>query len=156
DETTLTILDVPDAFTLDIVTEIKPEENTALEGLYRSSGTYCTQCEPEGFRKITYSLDRPDVMTRYTARITADKAACPVLLSNGNCVDKGDMPGGRHFAVWEDPFPKPSYLFALVAGDLAHLHDTFTTMSGKKVDLFIWVNHGNEDRCAHAMQSLKR
>ena len=155
DENSLTISDVSDHFTLDIVTEIKPEENTALEGLYKSSGNYCTQCEPEGFRKITYYLDRSDVMTKFTTRIQADKKTCPVLLSNGNCVDKGELPGGRHFAVWEDPHKKPCYLFALVAGDLAHLHDTFTTMSGKKVDLYIYVNPGNEDKCRHAMDSLK-
>ncbi|MDD9899953.1 MAG: M1 family aminopeptidase, partial [Alphaproteobacteria bacterium] len=152
---TLTVHNVPDTFTLKIVTEIKPEENTALEGLYKSSGNYCTQCEPEGFRKITYYLDRPDIMTTFTTRIEADKKSCPVLLSNGNCIDKGDLDGGRHYAVWEDPFKKPCYLFALVAGDLASVHDTFTTMSGRKVDLYIYVNHGNEDKCTHAMESLK-
>ena len=155
DADTLTISDVPDKFTLDIVTEIFPEKNTALEGLYSSSGNYCTQCEPEGFRKITYYLDRSDVMTKFTTRIEADKNKCPVLLSNGNCIEKGELGGGRHFAVWEDPFVKPCYLFALVAGSLAHVHDTFTTMSGRKVDLYIYVNKGNEDKCAHAMQSLK-
>jgi aminopeptidase N len=156
DDDTLTISDVPDKFTLDIVTEICPEKNTALEGLYSSSGNYCTQCEPEGFRKITYYLDRSDVMTKFTTRIEADKAKCPVLLGNGNCIDKGDLGGGRHFAVWEDPFVKPCYLFALVAGNLGHIHDTFTTMSGRKVDLYIYVNPGNEDKCAHAMESLKK
>jgi aminopeptidase N len=156
DDDSLTLHDVPDTFTLDIVTEIYPEKNTALEGLYCSSGNYCTQCEPEGFRKITYYLDRSDVMTTFTTRIEADKTACPVLLSNGNCIEKGDLEGGRHYSVWEDPFVKPCYLFALVAGNLAHIHDTFTTMSGKKVDLYIFVNHGNEDKCAHAMDSLKR
>jgi len=155
DDSHLTVLDVPDHFTLETVTEIKPEQNTALEGLYNSGGNYCTQCEPEGFRKITYYLDRSDVMTKFTTRIEADKAVCPVLLSNGNCTDKGDLGNGRHYAVWEDPFVKPSYLFALVAGNLAHIHDTFTTMSGRKVDLYIYVNHGNEDKCAHAMKALK-
>ncbi|MCE9507633.1 MAG: aminopeptidase N [Alphaproteobacteria bacterium] len=155
DESSLTILDVPDTFTLDVTTEIHPEKNTALEGLYSSSGNYCTQCEPEGFRKITYYLDRSDVMAKFTTRIEADKASCPILLSNGNCLEKGDLGGGRHFAVWEDPFMKPSYLFALVAGNLGHIHDTFTTMGGKKVDLYIYVNPGNEDKCRHAMQSLK-
>ena len=155
DADTLTVSDVPDRFTLDTVTEICPEKNTALEGLYSSSGNYCTQCEPEGFRKITYYLDRSDVMTKFTTRIEADKKTCPVLLSNGNCIEKGELGSGRHFAVWEDPFVKPCYLFALVAGNLGHVHDTFTTMSGKKVDLYIYVNHGNEDKCAHAMQSLK-
>ncbi|HYD19240.1 MAG TPA: aminopeptidase N [Patescibacteria group bacterium] len=155
DENSLTVSDVPDTFTLDIVTEIKPEENTALEGLYSSSGNYCTQCEPEGFRKITYYLDRSDVMTTFTTRVQADKGLCPVLLSNGNCVDKGELPDGRHFATWDDPHKKPCYLFALVAGNLAHIHDTFTTMSGKKVDLYIYVNHGNENKCDHAMLALK-
>jgi aminopeptidase N len=156
DDDTLTVSDVPDSFTLDVTTEINPEGNTALEGLYKSSGNYCTQCEPEGFRKITYYLDRSDVMTKFTTRIQADKKTYPVLLSNGNCVDKGDLPEGRHFSVWEDPHKKPAYLFALVAGNLAHIHDTFTTMNGKKVDLYIWVNPGNEDKCAHAMESLKK
>ena len=154
DDDTLTILDVNTRFTLDIVTEIYPEKNTALEGLY-GSGNYCTQCEPEGFRKITYYLDRSDVMAKFTTRIEADKKSCPVLLSNGNCIDKGDIDAARHFSVWEDPFVKPCYLFALVAGNLVHIHDTFTTMSGRKVDLYIYVNPGNEDKCGHAMQSLK-
>ncbi len=156
DDDTLTVAGVPDRFTLEVVTEIHPEQNTALEGLYSSGGNYCTQCEPEGFRKITYYLDRPDVMTTFTTRIEADKKTCPVLLSNGNCTDKGELSAGRHFAVWRDPFPKPCYLFALVAGDLATVHDTFTTMSGRKVDLYIHVNHGNEDKCGHAMKSLKK
>lgn len=154
DENTLTIHDVPDTFTLEIENDIHPEKNTALEGLYSSGGNYCTQCEPEGFRKITYYLDRSDVMTKFTTRIEADKKF-PVLLSNGNCIEKGDLADGRHYAVWEDPFVKPSYLFALVAGDLGHIHDTFTTMSGREVDLYIYVNKGNEDKCAHAMKALK-
>ncbi len=158
DDNTLTISDVGDAFTLKVVTEIHPEKNTALEGLYSSSGNYCTQCEPEGFRKITYYLDRSDVMTTFTTRIEADKETCPVLLGNGNCISRGELEDDedRHFAVWEDPFKKPSYLFALVAGNLGHIHDTFTTMSGKKVDLYIYVNPGNEDKCWHAMESLKK
>ncbi|MCK5556593.1 MAG: aminopeptidase N, partial [Alphaproteobacteria bacterium] len=155
DQNSLTIMDVPDQFTLDIITETYPEKNIALEGLYKSSGNYCTQCEPEGFRKITYYPDRSDVMTKFTTRIEADKKSCPVLLSNGNCVEKGDIGDGRHFAVWHDPFVKPSYLFALVAGNLGCISDDFTTMSGKKVDLNIYVNPGNEGKCAHAMQSLK-
>jgi aminopeptidase N len=155
DDTSLTVQDVPDSFTLETVTEIYPEKNTALEGLYSSSGNYCTQMEPEGFRKVTYYLDRSDVMTTFVTRIQADKKACPVLLSNGNCIEKGDLGGGRHYAVWDDPFHKPCYLFALVAGDLAAVHDTFRTMSGRTVDLYIYINHGNEDKCAHAMQSLK-
>jgi len=154
DDGTLTIHDVPDRFTLEIENDIHPEKNTALEGLYSSGGNYCTQCEPEGFRKITYYLDRSDVMTKFTTRIEADKKY-PVLLSNGNCIEKGDLGGDRHYAVWEDPFVKPSYLFALVAGDLGHIHDTFTTMSGRAVDLYIYVNKGNEDKCAHAMKALK-
>jgi aminopeptidase N len=154
-EDALTVHDVPDRFTLEVVTEIHPEKNTALEGLYSSSGNYCTQCEPEGFRKITYYLDRSDVMTTFTTRIEADKKSCPVLLSNGNRIDAGELAGGRHYAVWEDPFVKPSYLFALVAGNLAHIHDTFKTMSGRTVDLYIYVNPGNEDKCRHAMESLK-
>jgi len=154
DKDTLTVHDVPDHFTLEIANDIHPEKNTALEGLYSSGGNYCTQCESEGFRKITYYLDRPDVMTKFTTRIEADKKY-PVLLSNGNCIDKGDLDGNRHYAVWEDPFVKPAYLFALVAGDLGHIRDTFTTLSGRDVDLYIYVNKGNEDKCAHAMKALK-
>ena len=108
---------------------IAPARNVALEGLYVSSGVFCTQCEPEGFRRITYFPDRPDVLARYTVTMRADRSAFPVLLSNGNLVAQGALPDGRHFAKWHDPFPKPSYLFALVAGDLAALEDTFTTMS---------------------------
>ncbi len=147
---------MPDAFTLEIVTEISPAANTALEGLYLAKGIFCTQCEPEGFRRITYFLDRPDVLSVYTTRIEAPKTTLPVLLSNGNLIESGDLGGGRHFAVWSDPFPKPSYLFALVAGDLGKIEDRFTTMSGRKVDLAIYVEHGNEPRAAYAMDSLKR
>src|SRR6202453_4792772 len=118
DAETLTIPVVPAKFTLEIATEISPANNTALEGLYVSKGIFCTQCEAEGFRRITYFFDRPDVLTVYTTRIESDKAAYPVLLSNGNLIQSGDLAGGRHFAVWQDPFPKPCYLFALVAGDL--------------------------------------
>jgi aminopeptidase N len=143
-------------FILEIETECDPVGNTALSGLYQSNGIYCTQCEAEGFRRITYFYDRPDVMTRYTVRMEADKASCPVLLSNGNFQEGGDIAGtGRHFAVWQDPHPKPSYLFALVAGDLAGVYDSFTTMSGKSVQLGIYVEKGKEDRCAWAMESLK-
>ena len=157
-DTSLTIASVPaKPFTLEIVTLCDPEANTALSGLYRSRGTYCTQCEPEGFRRITYFLDRPDVLAVYTVRIEADRATTPVLLSNGNPVARGDIPGtGRHFAVWHDPFPKPSYLFALVGGDLACVPDSFVTASGRKVALGIYVEPGKEDRCAWAMDSLKR
>ena len=154
----LTIARVPSGpFTLDVVTTCDPEANTALSGLYRSSGTYCTQCEPEGFRRITCFVDRPDVLSVYTVRIEADRATAPVLLSNGNPVSRGDIADtGRHFAVWHDPFPKPSYLFALVGGDLARVPDRFVTASGREVDLNIYVEHGKEDRCAWAMESLKR
>jgi aminopeptidase N len=153
----LTIPTVPAApFILEIETECDPAGNTALTGLYQSSGVFCTQCEAEGFRRITYFYDRPDVMTRYTVRMEANKAKCPVLLSNGNFQEGGDIAGtGRHFAVWHDPHPKPSYLFALVAGDLAGVHGSFTTMSGKSVQLGIYVEKGKEDRCAWAMDSLK-
>ena len=114
---------------------ICPEENTALTGLYCSNKLYCTQCESHGFRRITYYLDRPDVMSTFTTKIIADKSLCPVLLSNGNCTEKGELEDNKHFATWEDPFKKPSYLFALVAGDLAHIKDTYVTKSGKEVSL---------------------
>jgi aminopeptidase N len=143
-------------FTLEIETVVDPSANTQLSGLYRSSGNYCTQCEAEGFRRITYFPDRPDVMAIYTTRIEADKKEAPVLLANGNLADSGDLPGGRHFVVWHDPHPKPAYLFALVGGDLACVKDTFRTMSGREVRLRIYVEHGKEDRCGYAMDSLKR
>ena len=152
----LTIADAPAAFTLQTEVEIDPEGNTALEGLYMSGGRFCTQCEAEGFRKITYFPDRPDVLSRFTVRIEADKAAYPRLLSNGNLVEAGDLPGGRHFAQWTDPFPKPCYLFALVAGELDELADSFTTMSGRTVDLRIYVDPGMAPRAAYAMDALKR
>ena len=154
-DSTLVIAQVPDAFALDIETRIAPERNTALSGLYVSGGNFCTQCEPEGFRRITYFLDRPDVMARYSVTIRADKGRCPVLLSNGNPAGQGDLPEGRHWARWVDPHPKPSYLFALVAGDLVAVEDSFTTRSGRAVKLAIWVRRGDEDKCGHAMQSLK-
>ena len=143
-------------FQLFIQTEIAPEENTALEGLYKSGGNYCTQCEAQGFRRITYFVDRPDVMSTYQVRLEADKDQYPVLLSNGNLVGDGDVEGGRHFAVWEDSTPKPCYLFALVAGDLEYVQDSFTTMSGREVDLRIYVRKGDEPQCGHAMDSLKK
>ncbi|MCF8055178.1 MAG: aminopeptidase N [Desulfocapsa sp.] len=152
----LTLLQVPDQFDLEIGTRIYPDKNTALEGLYRSSGNFCTQCEAEGFCKITYYLDRPDVMARFTTRIEADRAACPVLLSNGNLVEEGMLEGGRHYAVWQDPFPKPCYLFALVAGDLVFLQDSFVTKSGRTIDLRIYVEARNRDKCQHAMISLQK
>ena len=144
-------------FRLEIETVVDPSANTQLMGLYRSGAIYCTQCEAEGFRRITYFLDRPDVMAVYTTRIEAEKADAPVLLANGNLVASGDLPGtGRHFAVWHDPFPKPSYLFALVGGKLACVEDRFRTMSGRDVTLRIYVEAGKEARCAYAMDSLKR
>lgn len=146
----------PAAFRLDIVTRIAPAQNTALEGLYMSGGRFCTQCEAEGFRAITYSLDRPDVLARYAVRIEADKAAYPTLLSNGNLVESGDMEGGKHFAVWVDPHPKPSYLFALVAGKFDAIHDRFVTKSGRDVALAIYVDPGDANRALYAMDSLKR
>ncbi len=153
----LTIAKVPaDSFTLETTTLCNPEANTVLSGLYRSRGTYCTQCEPEGFRRIAYFIDRPDVLAIYTIRIEADAETTPVLLSNGNLVDAGRLESGRHYAVWRDPFPKPSYLFALVGGNLAKVGDRFTTASGREVDLAIYAEPGKEDRCDWAMESLKR
>jgi aminopeptidase N len=152
----LSLVEAPDAFELEVVTKIAPAANTKLEGLYQSGGIYCTQCEAEGFRRITYFPDRPDVMTTYRVTVRADRAACPVLLSNGNLAQAGDLPDGRHFAVWDDPFPKPSYLFALVAGDLSWLEDQFTTQSGRAVTLRIYTDPGNQDRCAYAMEALQR
>ncbi len=146
----------PAAFTLEIVTEIAPAKNTQLEGLYQSGGRFCTQCEPEGFRTITYFLDRPDVLAKYRVRVEADKASCPTLLANGNPVERGDLPGGRHYAVWDDPHPKPSYLFALVAGGFDSIEDSFTTMSGTKVTLGIHVDPGEASRAYYAMDCLKR
>src|SRR6266567_4675929 len=152
----LILADVPDAFTLDVEARISPEGNTALSGLYMSGGNFCTQCEPEGFRRITYFIDRPDVMARYTTTILADKRRFPVLLSNGNPVESGAESQGRHWAKWVDPHPKPSYLFALVAGDLVAVEDKFTTRSRREVELAIWVRRGDEDKCGHAMESLKK
>lgn len=143
-------------FTLEIETRIEPQNNKALEGLYQSGDIFCTQNEPEGFRKITYFLDRSDVMSVYTTRIEADKSKYPILLSNGNKTDEGDLADGRHFVVWNDPFKKPSYLFALVAGDLAKVEDSYKTVSGRNVKLEIFVDHGNEDRSQHALDSLKK
>ncbi|KEI72366.1 aminopeptidase N [Endozoicomonas elysicola] len=152
----LKILSLKESFTLKTVCRINPQENTSLEGLYKSNGMFCTQCEAEGFRKITYYLDRPDVMSRFTTRITADKTAYPVLLSNGNDIERGELDDGRHYVTWEDPFKKPSYLFALVAGDLQHVEDHFTTMSGREVTLRIFTEAHNIDQCDHAMISLKK
>jgi aminopeptidase N len=141
-------------FTLEVETLLDPSANTRLEGLYRSGSAYCTQCEAEGFRRITYYLDRPDVMSVFTVRIEASKTEAPVLLSNGNPVDSGDLPNGRHYAVWHDPHPKPSYLFALVGGDLGSIEDEFVTASGRKVKLAIHVEKGKEHRAHYAMESL--
>jgi len=152
----LTIHSPPAGGRLTVQATINPAANAALEGLYVSSGVYCTQCEAEGFRRIAYFPDRPDVLATYTATIIADRERCPVLLSNGNRVAAGPLERGRHFARWHDPFPKPTYLFALVAGDLAALEDTFTTMGGRKVALEIWSTPRNLPRCTHAMAALKR
>lgn len=152
----LSIARVPDRFELRITTRIRPQDNTELSGLYTSSGNFCTQCEAEGFRRITYFLDRPDVMARYTTTLHADRARYPVLLANGNLVATGEEGEGRHWARWEDPFPKPSYLFALVAGDLAWIEGRFTTASGREVRLFVYVQPHNIDMCGHAMQSLQK
>jgi len=156
DDKSLSVASSLDKFTLETIVEIKPEQNTELEGLYKSSGNYCTQCEPEGFRKITYFIDRPDVMAKYKVRIEANKKHYPVLLSNGNCIEQKDIDAENHYAIYEDPFPKPSYLFALVAGDLSFIKDSYKTQSGKDVALFIYCNHGDEDKCYHAMASLKK
>ncbi len=152
----LVVADAPDTFTLEIETEIAPQDNTELSGLYTSQGAFFTQCEAEGFRRITYFPDRPDVMTRFTTTIIADRVRCPVMLSNGNPGAVTDLGDGRHRVTWTDPHPKPSYLFALVAGDLVAVKDQFTTRSDRPVELGIWVRHGDEGRCAHAMHSLKR
>ena len=154
-ESGVVLRDVPDGGVLNIASTIAPSRNVALEGLYVSSGVFCTQCEPEGFRRITHFLDRPDNLARYTVTIRADRKRYPVLLSNGNLVDSGSQAKGRHFATWHDPFPKPSYLFALVAGDLAALEDRYTTASGRSVALKIFSTPANLPRCKHAMESLK-
>jgi aminopeptidase N len=152
----LTISDLPDAFLLKTVTVICPAENKALEGLYLSGGRFCTQCEAEGFRRITYFPDRPDVLSRYRVEIRALKKDFPVLLSNGNRVSAGMLENGRHYAIWEDPFPKPCYLFALVAGDLAHLTRSYKTATGKEVSLSLFVEHGKETRGTFALEALER
>jgi aminopeptidase N len=152
----LKIAKVPAAFTLETEVLIHPQANTRLEGLYVSKDLLCTQCEAEGFRRITFFPDRPDVMARFRVTLRADKTRYPVLLSNGNLVSQGDLEDGQHFAVWEDPFPKPSYLFALVAGKLSKKTDVFTTASGRKVQLEIYVEPNDLDKCAHALDALKR
>ncbi|MBE0577762.1 MAG: aminopeptidase N [Desulfuromonadales bacterium] len=154
DSETLTIPGVPEQFALETLVEINPDANTALEGLYLASGLYCTQCEAQGFRKITYYPDRPDVMARYTTTLVADADSSPILLANGNLIDSGILDDGRHYATFEDPFLKPSYLFAMVAGRLTVIEDSFTTMSGRKVGLQIFVEERNRYKCDHAMASL--
>src|SRR5690606_11030059 len=137
--TTLTIHEPPPRrFVLETEVTLNPESNVRLMGLYRSNGTWCTQCEPEGFRRITFYLDRPDILAPFKVTMTADPKLAPVLLSNGNLIDKGVIADGNHYAVWEDPFPKPSYLFAMVAGGLGSIHDEFVTASGRKVALGIY------------------
>ncbi|MFH7523911.1 aminopeptidase N [Aeromonas enteropelogenes] len=153
-EGSLTLFNLPTECVLTIVTLLDPAANSALEGLYKSGDAYCTQCEAEGFRRITYYLDRPDILARYSTRITADKAKYPFLLSNGNKVDSGNLDGGCHFVQWQDPFPKPSYLFALVAGDFDVERGSYVTRSGRKVALEIFVDKGNLDRASFAMESL--
>ena len=153
---TLTIRDAPDSFVLDTEVAIRPGANKSLEGLYASSGNLCTQCEAEGFRRISWFPDRPDVLARFRTRITADPERYPVLLSNGNAVERGTRGDGRRYVVWEDPYPKPAYLFALVAGRLERVEDAFTARSGREVALHIYVEPHNVDRCDHAMRSLKR
>jgi len=144
-----------DSHSVEIVTEVNPRANTKLMGLYESGGILCTQCEAEGFRRITFFPDRPDVLSRYRVRMTADKARYPIMLANGNREDAGELPGGRHWAEWHDPFPKPCYLFAMVAGNLAANRDSFITRSGRTVQLGIWVREGDLPRTGHAMESLK-
>lgn len=157
DDRRLVIRNIVDEFLhLETTVSIDPENNKALSGLYRSQNVYCTQCEPEGFRRITWYIDRPDVLSTFLVRLEADKTETPILLANGNLIETGELDGGRHFARWYDPFKKPSYLFALVGGDLAMVEDHFTTMSGRDITLRIFVEPGKEDRCDWAMDSLKR
>lgn len=155
-EDKLSISTLENSFYLTIVTELNPEANTALEGLYKSGNVYCTQCEAEGFRRITYFLDRPDVMATYTTKIIANKVKFPFLLANGNKIEQGNLEHGMHYVTWQDPFPKPCYLFALVAGDFDLLADTYTTRSGREVALELFVDKGNLSRGEHAMTSLKK
>jgi aminopeptidase N len=152
----LIINNCPDDCHIQITTRIRPQDNSKLSGLYRSNQLFCTQCEAEGFRRITFFPDRPDVLTVFSTRISADKAAYPILLSNGNLIESGESDDGRHWVLWQDPFKKPSYLFALVAGNLAYVQDEFITQSGRRIDLRIYVELGNEDKCAHALSALKK
>jgi len=155
-QTTLEIPNLPDSCELDIETVCNPSANSTLMGLYVSGGRFCTQCEAQGFRRITYYPDRPDILSVFTVQIRADKKSYPYLLANGNCTEQGELDGGKHFAVWEDPFPKPCYLFALVAGGFDILEDSFTTMSGRDIPLTIYVDHGDAPRAEYAMDALKR
>ena len=154
DDFSLNILKLDGPFLLETTVKINPDTNFTGEGLYKSGSIYCTQCEAEGFRRITYYQDRPDVMASFKTTIRADKKLYPQLLSNGNPVETGDLENNRHFASWEDPHKKPAYLFAAVAGDLSAIKDQYITTSGRKVKLEIYVDPGNEDKCEHAMQSL--
>jgi len=156
DAESLTIFNMPAQCQLETVCEISPAANTALEGLYASSRMLCTQCEAQGFRRITYFPDRPDVMSRFRVKLIADKQTYPVLLCNGNPIEQGDLDNGRHYVVWEDPSLKPSYLFALVAGDLKFIADEFVTVSGRKVQLRLYTEAENIHKCDHAMASLKQ
>ncbi|TNF86270.1 MAG: aminopeptidase N, partial [Gammaproteobacteria bacterium] len=155
DDASLTIHELPESCEVVVVTRTQPEQNTALEGLYKSSGMYCTQCEAEGFRRITYYPDRPDVLSVFTTSIVAD-AGYPVLLANGNKTADDVLDDGRRMVTWHDPFPKPSYLFALVAGDLSVIEDTFVTASGREVALKIYTEPHNIEQCDYAMDALKR
>ncbi|OGV28152.1 MAG: aminopeptidase N [Legionellales bacterium RIFCSPHIGHO2_12_FULL_37_14] len=154
-ENDLIIENAPDSCEIIIKTELNPKENTKLSGLYLSNGIFCTQCEAEGFRRMTYFPDRPDVLTTYRTKITADKEEFPVLLSNGNLIKQGESPNGKHWVLWEDPFKKPSYLFALVAGDLSLMRDSYTTKSGRAIELRIYAEKGESSKCSHAMEALK-
>ena len=156
DDQQLTISKVPEKFSLETEVVIKPQENKALSGLYKSKNIFCTQCEPHGFRRITYYLDRPDVLSQFTVTIIADKNRYPILLANGNLIETKDLDNNRHFVKWEDPTKKPAYLFALVAGKFDERHDMFVTMSGRKVDLGIYVEQGKSDQAAYALGALQR
>ena len=153
---TLTLQPTDAQFVLETQRRIEPQNNTSLEGLYKSNGMFCTQCEAEGFRRITYYLDRPDVMAVFSTKVIADKQSYPILLSNGNAVERGDLADGRHFVTWQDPFKKPAHLFALVAGDLAHIEDRFTTQSGRDITLQIFTEPHNIHQCDYGMASLKK
>ena len=152
----LTIPELPAQFTLQVKTKLAPKDNKELMGLYASSGNFCTQCEAQGFRRITYYLDRPDVLSVFTTQIIADQASFPTLLSNGNLIEEGSLEGGKHYAIWRDPFPKPCYLFALVAGRFDVLEGRFTTQSGREVTLKVFTDVGQGDKCHHALEAIKK